>query len=405
MFLDTYRRAFQEEDTSIFWGQETINRSWDDGTLLFYFTIVLFTIIIGWQIESRKINIKKKILKGRSTCYPFIRYKSIRIRAFFFFSFLALIAGLRRYTVGIDTIVYRNAIDEVVSFSRLISESSLEPLFVVIQYLIYFIFRSGSIGIFIYSSITLFFIYGGIKRYFDSINIYVCFLVYTCLYFFPSMNLIRITLAASFIFYNFHYLLEQKYSRFLLIILLTTLVHYSTIVMLFPLLVYYFYKKNKILAFVGTMLLMGFIITFVYILSDYIALLNRYSGYIDNNDSSGHVGIMLFLTYLPALMCCFYIVKKKIKSIWADLTICFSLSAFSIRFLAYFIVAAGRLQTHFMILTLLLLPYWVGYLAVKSPKYYKLFMIICTIWALFRLHIYFMEYLSLDGIMPYKLCF
>lgn len=397
MFFGYYKKKFLEGDNAINWGGETISRYWDSGTLYLYCAIILFVFIIGIRIErEQKIIIKSNIISGKS-CYRSIN-RQLRYIFFILLSFL----GLRHKTVGVDTIAYSNAIEETTSFSQSFHESTSEPIFKLFQYVFHLLFNNGAIGIFIYAFFTIYFIYRGLKINEHKISLFISLTTYVCLYYFQSFNLLRISLATAFIFFNFKYLLEGKFKKFALIIFIVTFIHYSTLVMFLPLGLYLIYRKHRRVAFICMCLLIIIIIYASVRLGDYLSLINRYSGYIDNNDSEGHIGAMLFIDYLPCIIISFYIYRKKIKNVWADLMICFTSSALIIRLLAYYISAAGRLHIHFICLTMLLLPYWVFYLKRTNSTYYKPMISLCIVWCLFRLHIYFSSYLAVDGIMPYR---
>ena len=400
--FEIYRNTFLEENTSRWWGEETISRAWDEVTIYFYFAIVLFSMIIGWQIEIIK---SKKICDTTSAKFKFKKRRSLRYRLYLFFLILIIILGCRHYSVGIDTIVYRNTIDNAVSLKQIFEDSTSEPFYKILQYLIHLTIGSGTIGIFLYAVATLMLVCKGFKNNLGNINVYLALLVYTCIYFFPAMNLMRLSLAASFVFANFHYLIDGRYKMFLLIICFACMMHYSTAVLLIPLAMYLIYQRNRKLAFFFIIILTLIVLFGVTILGDYISILNRYAGYIEGNESSGRVGVMLFFDYLPALFVLYYIYKHKINGRWSDLTVCFTSAALLVRLLAYFITAAGRLHVHFMFLTLILIPYWAYYQKMRNIKDYKMYLCLCTIWALFRLHIYFTGYLVADGIMPYKFAF
>ncbi len=394
--FDYYRRLFIEGSNSIYWGGETTTRYWEESTLFLYFLIIFFVIIIGKYIEKKQARI---ILNRQNQSSA--KYKSINSLLKFIFAILIIILGFRHRSVGIDTIVYSNAIENAVSLSQLFNESTVEPLFQLFQYFIHLIFNNGTIGVFIYSFITIALIYSGLKINEQNISLFISLTTYVCLYYFPSFNLIRISFAASLIFYFFHYLLEVKYKRFALIIIIVSLIHYSSLVMFLPLGIYIIYRNHRILALTLISLISFTIILGSIILGDYLAIINRYSGYIDSNESNGSVGIMLFFDYFPCILVCFYLIKNKIKNTWSNLMICFTLSAITIRLMAYYIAIAGRLHVHFMILTMILLPYWIFYFKHEHSKYYIPMLWICVIWGIFRLHIYFSGYLSSDGIMPY----
>lgn len=397
--FNIYKQSFQENNTAIWWGGETTYRLWDTNTMFLYIFVVGIVMLLGIYNDRRRISL---LIYNQYNTGKHISYLNTMkyLRPLFFI--LLLILGFRHTSVGIDTIVYKGGIEEDVSLAQRFSDSTTEPFYKIIQHILHLLFDNGTVGIFLYSLCTLGLIYGGIKRYANNINIYICLLSYVCLYYFPSFNLLRISLAASIIFYNFHFIVEGNYKRFAIVLLITSLLHYSSIVIFFPFLSYLIYKNNKFLGFVLFCAVVVVIIVSNSFLSSYISLINRYSSYIEGNEASGKVGIMFFIDYLPCLLVCIYICLYKIKDQWADLMICFTSSALIIRMLAYYLTAAGRLGYQFPILTMILLPYWINYLKKYNSKLYRPMVFVSTCWALARLHIYFIGYLSTDGIMPYK---
>lgn len=396
MLFEYYRKLFIKDDNSIFWGGETVTRYWADSTLALYMGIVAFVMLMAYQI-----NITQARYYRQSNLTRTFDIKSINKELQLVFSILILILGLRHQTVGIDTIVYSSSIEKEGSLQNFFRDSTAEPLYLLIHYILHLLFDNGKIGIFIYSFITIYFIYYGLKKYERDISIGLSIIIYVFLYYFPALNLLRISLAASIVFCYFNLLVKGRYKYFALVLIVVCLIHFSTMIMFLPFGLYLIYRKHRKLALIGACSLIVIIGYASMALGDYLSLINRYSNYIDNNDSSGGVGVMLFIDYLPCLIICCYIIKKKIRQSWADIMICFTISAFIVRLMAYYISVAGRLHTHFMCLTMILLPYWIYYFKYHNKKLYKPMLYLSILWCLLRLHIYFSGYLSKDGIMPY----
>lgn len=398
--FELYHRAFDAGNDAFWWGGEIIYRSWDQNTMFLYFGIVLSAMIVGLQIDSAKT---KYVQMSAPNNMRLQRYSSTKKKLVLFLCAIAFILGSRDYTVGIDTIVYQNAVNNAVSLNQVFSDTTTEPIYKILVYLLHNCVGSGKIAVFLYSFATISFVYLGLKRYIGDISVYVCLMAYICIYYFPAMNLVRMYLAASIVFAAMHFFIEENYKKFYLIFGLACLIHYSTTAMFLPLCMYHVYQKNKALAFTGISILTVIILVSVSVLGDYVALLNRYSTYISGNTASGGIGIMLFVDYLPAIYLLYYISNNKIQGKMADLTICFTASALVIRLLAYNLSAATRLHAHFMFLTVILIPYWAWYMKSTRLYNYKIFIMTCTVWALFRLHVYFTGYLAGDGIMPYMI--
>lgn len=395
MLFEYYRNLFLQSNESVYWGGETTTRYWNDDTLYLYFVIISLVILFAYYIQKKQLSILQHNSRGKK------EIKTITNLLKIIFLFLLIFLGFRHRSVGMDTISYSIGIENDISLKNLFSQSTAEPLYLIFQYFIHIVFDNGTIGIFIYSYITIYFIYSGLKKYELNISLFISILVYICLYYFPSFNLLRISLAASIVLSFFNVLLEGYYKKFALLIIITSLIHFSTIVVFIPFGLFIIYRKHRKIAILSSLLLLIIIILASISLSDYLYLINRYSHYMDDNVSSGRIGVMLFVDYLPCIIISYFIIKGHKRNVWADVTICFTISALIIRLLAYYISIAGRLHTHFMSLTMIIIPYWILYFYKTNKQKYYLMQAICIIWCFLRLHLYFSQYLSIDGIMPY----
>src|SRR5699024_9590934 len=95
----------------------------------------------------------------------------------------------------------------------------------------------------VFSILTMFFLYKGIKyysanNYFYKPVFYILMLIYT---FFPSLNVVRQTLAAVIIFYGSIHIINRSFLKFLLWVFVASLFHSSSIVFI---VMYFFINKN-----------------------------------------------------------------------------------------------------------------------------------------------------------------
>lgn len=148
----------------------------------------------------------------------------------------------------------------------------------------------------------MYFVFKTLKKYYNSLCLAVAIPAFVCIYYFHSFNLIRITLAASFLLWSTPLLVNEKYKQYSIRILVTTFMHYSSIVLFLPLGLLIVYKKNRTLAYFSALGVILLIIAGTRMLGDYIVLLNRYEDYILGNESSGQIGLALFIDYLPCLL-------------------------------------------------------------------------------------------------------
>ena len=379
LFIDIYRAAFEDANVE--------SAAWDDTTLYLYFCIISLVFIGGWVIEK---NTKR--LDGLSKgAYIWIAFTGI---------LLTSILGLRGVNIGIDTGAYRESFENALNRDAF-SDSTIEPGWQSLAKIMRFIFPSSELFVFIISAITVYLIIKTIWKYRISINIFLALLFYVGLYYFQAMNLMRIYLAMSILIFFFHYLLEGKYVKYIIIVLMTTMLHLSSIVMLLPVAMLWLYQRSKLLAVFAFFLLMVSLINFSIVFGDYIAIA-RYADYASGNESSRQVGVMLFFDYLPCFAMIIYAIKNKLSNQWTDLLVSFTLVAFLMRFIAYFITIAGRLGIHFAILYLLLLPYFVNHMRLHHRRLYPITLFLLILFVIIRVHFYFKGYLAIDGIMPYN---
>ena len=272
MLVEFYKRNFLDSETTITWAGDTITRFWSDNTLYFYCGIILMVMMASSIIEKKRVRIVCRYQQSRYL--PATNsFSSIANNIKFIFLILLFVMGCRHIEVGIDTVQYMRDIEWDSTLHQRFLDSTTEPIYKIFQHILHILFDDGRIGIFIYSYATLYFLFDGLKRYIGEINIYISLLAYVCIYFLPSFNLLRISLAASLVFYNFHFLLERKYIHFIIIILLTSLIHYSTIVMFLPFLFYFIYRWNKIVAAVIFAVLVIGVVGLVSLLRDYVLLI------------------------------------------------------------------------------------------------------------------------------------
>ena len=371
MIFDIYRQAFWESDRG---------GVWDDGTMYLYIGVILLVILLGQFAE----NNRKKSLK-----FWFVTAATV----------LSVILGFRGENVGADTMQYiysfENALDR-----NFWANSTTEPGYHLLLKILRLILPNSTVFIALISILTVFFVYSTLWKNRKNINLLIAFSFYVGLYFFQALNLLRIYLAAAFVFWNFNYLIEKKYGRFAVVVLLTSLIHYSTLVMLFPLGFLLLYQKNSKLALIAVSALIVMAIPLTARFGDIIRIA-RYAAYGEMNESSRSVGIMLFFDYLPAFYLIWYVLRYKIKGQWTDLLISLTITGFFIRFIAYYITIAGRLWTHFMGLFVLVIPFFVHHIQKNHRKLYLPTMLLLFMYLVVKIHFYFIGYLGSDAIMPY----
>lgn len=369
--MDIYHKAFNEKGGVL----------WEDSTLYLYIILIVAAAFIGYIADHAKVNI--------SHFFTFV------------LSFLLLfILGLRSRDVGIDTEVYQDSFLYALT-PNAFSDRTDEPGFHFLLQVLRTFFSSPELAILIFSAATIFFVMNTVWRYKSHISFFIAFSFYVGIFYFQALNLLRIYLAASFILWNYNYLIEKKYKKFALIVLLTSLLHYSSLIMLMPLGFLWLYQKKPKMAL--------FLIACAFVVAvkiadhfaDYMFLV-RYASYGENNEASSKIGLMLYFDYLPCFYLVYYIYKNKIKGQWSDILVSLTATGFFLRFIAYNITIAGRLGTHLMGLFVLVLPYFTYHIKQNHRRQYIPFVSFLLIYLVVRIHFYFIGYLATDGIMPYN---
>lgn len=369
--MDIYHKAFNEEGGVL----------WEDSTLYLYIILIVAAAFIGYIADHAKVNI--------SNFFTFV------------LSFLLLfILGLRGRDVGIDTEVYQDSFLYALT-PNAFSDSTSEPGYHFILKVLRTFFSSPELAILIFSAATIFFVMNTVWRYKNHISLFIAFSFYVGIFYFQALNLLRIYLAASFILWNYDYLIEKKYKKFAVIVLLTSLLHYSSLIMLMPLGFLWLYQKKPKMALFLIVCAFVVAVKIANHFADYL-FIARYADYGDSNDVSGRIGLMLFFDYIPCFYLVYYIYKNKIRGQWSDLLVSLSITGFFVRFIAYYITIAGRLGTHFMGLFVLILPYFTHHIKRYHRRQYIPFVSFLLIYLVVRIHFYFIGYLVTDGIMPYN---
>lgn len=146
------------------------------------------------------------------------------------FSLLLLMISALRYDVGFDYPAYYELAakegDFIWSFAR------LEPLSQIMIFIVWVIGKPFLI-FYLYSSLTILFIYKAFKRLIPESMVFGLF-IYALfpLFFIDSFSLIRQHLAVALCFFALDYLFKKKYFMYVLIIIVSSLIHAAAFVCL-----------------------------------------------------------------------------------------------------------------------------------------------------------------------------
>lgn len=359
---------------------------WDDSTILLYICVCLITFVIS-SLSQRSLE---KTPKKR-------QYVLLLI---FIFGLLFIISAFRGALVGADTEEYRRIFETSSYYSKSFGYNpTLEKGFVLLNQILSLLINDGRFGISLLSFIFLFFVFKSIIHHRNCINIYIALTSFVFLFYFQSLNLVRIYLASSIMMYALPLLENNKFFKYLTVIAISATIHTSSLILLIPTITLIFYKKSPSLTLIVLSILSIAVLYLGVSLSAYINI-SRYMDYIDENES-GSIGLLAVFEYLPIIYLLFLLYKKKLRGGIYDIFIIFSLVSLLVRLLSYNIIVLGRLPIHFMSLFVIVTPIVINKIRQFDRKRGKLILIFYTIYLFVRLHIYFATMLEPDGLMPY----
>lgn len=268
---------------------------------------------------------------------------------------LAIVAGAR-YDVGTDYTTYSN-------FYQLHCNGSLKEVFSIryekgflfFSYLCYQI-SSGSVFFyfFVVQLLILSLAISGFVQFSRLINLPVAFFLYYIFFYHPSLNIIRSSIAISFLIFSYRFLLEEKWIKYYATILIGYFFHSTMLLCTIYPLVFFFSgkfgdKDNYIKSTKNTSFYILFMILFVPLISTILQIMinsvyvDTYDDYIKSADAEISIGtIVVYILYaLPIMLFNWeYIKKHKIYARLRDLTFLY----IPISFVGYFASWASRLN-------------------------------------------------------------
>lgn len=350
---------------------------WDSGTIFLYMSLIFISLILGYLAERNKTNKPLLLLFGILFCVAAIR------------------------DCGTDLEMYR----EIFTYSNtsFALYFGIEPGFLLVNRIIKIFTDNSDIAIVIWAGLSMYFVYYAIKRLHIRTGIAFAVFSFVAVYYFQSFNLLRIYLVAYFVCSRFYLLKQEQYKKFTLILLCCVLFHYSSIVLFLPFLSYMIYRRSSKMFWI-------FILGVAFILFSSTALLNsfgaiqRYSHYLDNNESTS-IGTMQFIIHAPLFYLCHYLYKKGYAIQDYILLLSFTTSSFLFGLLSYNFIILGRVSIYFLVIFVVIIPPILNILKINRDPKYKIINIMLYGLIAFRCHMYLVQYLYLDGIMPYKTIF
>lgn len=124
-----------------------------------------------------------------------------------------LVSGLR-YGIGIDFWGYDEQFNEVIAGSNVNYRYYLkEPLNLLLIYIGNIFFKCSQGYFFIYSFLTMFFVYKAIENYKDKMSMTLSLFIFYMVYYLVSFNIIRQMLAIVIILYALKYIRRKKFKK------------------------------------------------------------------------------------------------------------------------------------------------------------------------------------------------
>lgn len=319
---------------------------------------------------------------------------------------ITLFAGLRNYSVGIDTPSYVRKFD-LIAEGSLRYAYGLEESFKYICAFVLAIFRSNTVLLTVLAFITNVCL---IWRFWDFRNISSFSCMVSCYYmgfFFMSLNGIRQFCAIAILVYATKYLIRHQHFRYIILVLAASAFHRSALIgsifLAFELLRWRDLTPRKKVLFISIAAASPVIL--IYSLGS----LSRYAGYFEN--VLVNIGLMvplklMFFTATVLFVFVLYGRRKHFKN-WDELNkedhgnlllgiICY-FAGLCLIFLSYFIPVMNRVGWYFTIYE----GFYMGMLVKTKVPLHKLAFVYCI---MFILGYGFIDALNnnAQGMMPYK---
>jgi hypothetical protein len=329
---------------------------------------------------------------------------------------VALLAGIRDDTVGVDMKVYgmpifTSALNSA-SFEQLQSRWSTkwsEPGYLFFNYIVSR-FGVAPVFFFLLSFLQIAFVFVGLYHWRKKIPIWLAMFCFYCFSYNHTLNMMRQGLALSIVFYGTTFLFSNKYARFYVCIFIAMLFHYSVVLAMGFHLFYVIeihFKSNKIrVAMVGIIIIIFyFSLDILTSLSPILNLImglvssldiNYYAGYLDGEYGKMNPKIFFFL--IPVFI--FAIYSKRLFRLHSANYFLYSMTIF-IALSTQLTLLGGQYSSRigelFLWFIFLVIP---QFAVVCRKKYRPLMRLSIVIYSLSYWYFYYVlrEY---DGTIPY----
>lgn len=363
--------------------------------MIFYFLVFIIATLFSLLAENKFKFKNKKI-------YIILVFIAIFIPS--------LVAGLRSVGIGTDTkgyisYVFRNCIN-ISSVSELIiyiKNADVEPLFIIIDFIITRFTRSVNFSYFIFQFIILLFVYLACSTFRKDKYVSLSYFLFLVLFYNRSLNMCRQSIAIAIILFTLKFVLERNLIKFLFFIILASLFHKTALVFLPVYLIFpYLNSKNKNL---NKFILFIFIILFIVFYKKIIFIMNwlgivenKYLFYISGNKSTLSDIELLIKIVLSTLIVLFNSsISKKDKNIKFLINI-FIIGIITM-FLGIYSAFGQRISYYFGYFIIFLIPNLINIVKRKNQK--KIILIIIIVATMIYSNFCY-GYLRWDETVPYK---
>lgn len=282
-----------------------------------------------------------------------------------FFCFICvLFFSLRDFSVGSDTYSYY---DIFLSSPYVgIMSSAIEPLFILFNKLIYFIYPNFSFYLLCYSCLFIYLWFFSINNYLklNKDIAFLCFISFSG--YLLSFNIERQSLAMAICVFSVYYLFRNNNLLFLIVVLISCFFHYSAVVFLLS---YFIVRFSNYPLFIFLITFFVSYIVSLFGINFFSEMSDRYDGYSTAGD--GVVGFSLILFILFQFILFYFVFRKFFKE---DVYFKYFLSLFSFGAAFFFSLkllsvpdqGPGRLPLYFLIFNVFLFPFVFSTFKAKS---------------------------------------
>lgn len=223
---------------------------------------------------------------------------------------LTVLAGLRHYTIGNDTVIYMNSFNRITSYGVEVFDSSHFEL--GYNYLVLFVTSLGiSFNGFLFIVSLIMNIGVGVFIYKYSKQPMFSFILFILLrLFFCEMNIVREFLAITIFLGSMRFIEERKFIKFLLMVIFASFFHSSA---MFTIIIYFLYNLKltpiKKLSFAA---ITAVVCIFLYNILTYVTqTLGIYEGYVDDYFGSNKLASIIMAIISVVVYLFFRIIQRK----------------------------------------------------------------------------------------------